>query len=193
MKPQFNLQPNISIKDCYLQGLLPQRNKKGLFYKQTSCRSNLKAFKLSSENRRILKKTNNFSFTSLPLLDFNYTHQFQSKISSWTKSLNWKFPTSSIKTIFQNHIFNTLYIWKDNNNNQVAYSICLFKNTFSHIAYVFYHPQYQKSNLPIRLTLQTVIDSHQQGLTYCYLGRFAYYKRTMPGFQNFVNGSWQTS
>jgi hypothetical protein len=86
-----------------------------------------------------------------------------------------------------------VYIWKDENKNIIAYSICYFSKNISHIAYVFYNNNYK--NLPIRLVLQVIIDSHQQGLKFCYLGRFSppdvgYYKRTMPGLEYFANGDW---
>lgn len=191
----FNIKNNNSIEENYQQGILPQRNDKNLFYQESSCRSNLSKLNLSSENRRILKKTEDFSFQKIPLKDFSYTPDIQKKIYGWIKKLNWDFPVSSIKTIFTNHIFNQVYIWKDNNNQIIAYSICYFLESISHIAYVFYDPQYDHSNLPIRLVLQTIIDSHSLGLKYCYLGRFSqetgFYKRNMPGFEYFDNNQWK--
>lgn len=194
--PQFNFKTTSPIDFNYSQGLLPQRNQKGLFYQDSSCRSNLSLFNLSSENRRILNKTQNFTFTSIPLNQFIYDLSVQKQCYSWIKSLGWHFPVSSLKTIFTNHIFNTIYIWQDENKKIVAYSICYFSDSISHIAYVFYHPDPNLKNLPIRLVLQVIIDSHHQGLSYCYLGRFSppdigYYKRTMPGFEYFANGSWK--
>lgn len=195
MATQFNLKNNLSPKENYQNGLLPQRNRKGLYYRQSSCRSNLTSFCLSSENRRILKKTQTYTFEKISLTDLNYNFDLQKTLSDWAKRLNWNFPVSSIKTIFTNHIFNQLYTWKDTNGQIVAYSICYFSSTISHIAYVFYHPDLNHSNLPIRLTLQAVIDSQRLGLKYCYLGRFSpqtgHYKRNMPGFEYFTNISWQ--
>jgi arginyl-tRNA--protein-N-Asp/Glu arginylyltransferase len=192
---QFNLKNSSTIEENYQKGLLPQRNNKDLFYSQTSCRSNLKEFILSSENRRILRKTENFTFKKVSLKDFNYTFEIQKEISSWVKKLEWDFPVSSIKNIFKNHIFNYLYIWKDKENNIIAYSICYFSETISHIAYVFYHPDFARTNLPIRLVLQVIIDSHETDLDFCYLGRFSqdsgFYKRNMPGFEYYQNNQWQ--
>jgi arginyl-tRNA--protein-N-Asp/Glu arginylyltransferase len=193
---QFNIKNNNSIDEKYQNGLLPQRNNKDLFYSQTSCRSNLNNFNLSSENRRILRKTENFSFQKISLKDFDYNFETQKKIKDWVRSQDWEFPVSSVKNIFTNHIFNYLYIWKNENNEIVAFSICYFSSQISHIAYVFYHPDYAHGNLPIRLVLQTIIDSQELGLKYCYLGRFSkengYYKRNMPGFEYFNNNNWVT-
>ena len=195
MPPQFNLKNNLSPEENYQNGLLPQRNKKDLYYHQSSCRSNLQNFHLSSENRRILKKTRDYSFQKIPLTDFDYNINLQKTLFDWTKQLDWNFPLSSIKTVFTNHIFNQLYIWKNRHKQTIAYGICYFSPTISHIAYVFYHPDLNHTNLPIRLTLQTVVDSHRLGLKYCYLGRFSpqtgYYKRNMPGFEYFTDNSWK--
>ena len=192
--PQFNLKNTGDIDQNYQNGLLPQRNNKDLFYFQTSSRSNLANFNLSSENRRILRKTEEFTFEKIPLKDFVFDLKIQKEIYSWIKSLGWNYPISSVKNVFKNHIFNYLYIWKDSQNNTVAYSICYFSKNISHIAYVFYDPELTHGNLPIRLVLQVVIDSHELGLKFCYLGRFSvdsgFYKRNMPGFEYFKDQNW---
>lgn len=194
----YNLKNNLSLKENYENGLLPQRNSKNYFYQDEnySSRVSLNSFELSSENRRILNKTQSFSFQKVSLSDFDFNNEIQKQIFTWVKKLEWDFPTSSIKTVFTSHIFNYLYIWSDNNNQICAYSICYFDKNFSHIAYVFYNPIYAHQDLPIRLALQVVIDSAQLNLNYCYLGRFnpetklGYYKRNFPGFEYFINNHW---
>lgn len=187
--PQFNLRPSTDIETNYSCGLLPQRNNQDSFYSDSSCRSNLQNFDLSSENRRILRKTDQFSFQITDLSDFKYNSDVQKEIFHWIKILGWDFPISSVKKVFTNHIFNRVYIWKLD-DKIVAYSICYFSSEISHIAYVFYNPEFSHSDLPIRLVLQTVIDSHELGLKFCYLGRFSNYKRNMPGFENFEENNW---
>jgi len=194
----YNLKNNLSLKENYENGLLPQRNSKNYFYQDEnySSRVSLNSFELSSENRRILNKTQSFSFQKVSLSDFDFNNEIQKQIFTWVKKLEWDFPTSSIKTVFTSHIFNYLYIWSDNNNQICAYSICYFDKNFSHIAYVFYNPIYAHQDLPIRLALQVVIDSAQLNLNHCYLGRFnpetklGYYKRNFPGFEYFINNHW---
>lgn len=192
--PQYNLTPNQNIEENYNQGLLPQRNTSQFWYSDTSSRSNLKNLNLSSENRRIINKTNDFTFEIIPLKNFSFTSDIQKIIYSWIKKLEWNFPISSVKTIFTNHIFNYLYIWKNQSGQIIAYSICYFSPTISHIAYVFYNPEYSRENLPIRLVLQTIIDSYDKKLKFCYLGRFSqetgFYKRNMPGFEYLKDGNW---
>jgi arginyl-tRNA--protein-N-Asp/Glu arginylyltransferase len=183
----FNIQNSQSVEVNYSHGLLPQRNLPGTYYRDSSCRSNISDFSLSSENRRILRKTENFTFQKMPIF-FNL--EIQKQIFGWLKGLDWNFPISSVKSIFTQHIFNYLYIWSLNQKVN-AYSVCYFSDSISHIAYVFYNPEYSHSDLPIRLVLQTIIDSQSLGLKYCYLGRYSDYKRNMPGFENFIDNQWQ--
>jgi len=194
----YNIQNNLSIEENYENGLLPQRNIINSFYcdDNFSSRCDLSLFQPSSENRRILKKTNTFTFQKIPLTDFKYSPILQKQIYAWIKELNWDFPASSIKTIFTNHIFNYLYIWYNPEKQICAYSICYINKNISHIAYVFYNPDYAHNDLPIRLSLQVIIDSLESKLKYCYLGRFnpktklGFYKRNFPGFQYFTQGQW---
>ncbi|OIP87387.1 hypothetical protein CO009_02560 [Candidatus Shapirobacteria bacterium CG_4_8_14_3_um_filter_35_11] len=192
----FNQQTQNTIKENYNHGLLPQRNNKDYWYSDSSSRSNLSKFNLSSENRRIISKTNHYKYQVIPLSQFKYSLFIQKTIFKWIKEIGWNFPISSVKTIFTNHIFNYVYVWQDLDGNVVAYSICYFSKNISHIAYVFYNPKLSHNNLPIRLTLQTIIDSHDKNLNYCYLGRFnpktklGYYKRELPGFEYYKNNNW---
>ncbi len=193
---QYNISNQNDLETNYSLGYLPQRNSPHLFYFDSSCRSNLINFKLSSENRRILNKTENFSFTKTESKKINFSLEIQKQIFGWIKKLEWDFPISSVKNIFTKHIFNYIYVWKNENNEVVAYGLCLFTQSISHIAYVFYNPEYSHGNLPIRLVLQVIIDSQELGLKYCYLGRFSestgFYKRNMPGFEYFKDNNWIT-
>lgn len=196
----YNIKNNLSLEDNYQNGFLPQRNSKDSFYQDEnfSSRCSLKDFNLSSENRRIIRKTENFTFKKIPLSEFKYTPLVQKEIINWIKVLAWDFPTSSIKNVFTNHIFNYLYIWYDANKQICAYSLCYIAEKFSHIAYVFYDPKYAHNDLPIRLSLQVISDSFDSKLEYCYLGRFnpktklGFYKRNFSGFQYFTNGQWSS-
>jgi hypothetical protein len=188
--PNFNISTQTPIEILYQQGLLPQRNNRELFYKDSSCRSNLYNIILSSENRRILRKTEKFTFEITPI---RYNIDIQKQIFQWLKILKWDFPISSVKTIFTKHLFNQMYVWKLD-STIVAYSICYFDIHFSHIGYVFYDPAFSHSDLPIRLVLQFIIDSADKKLGYAYLGRYSdsvgFYKRNMPGFEYYKDDQW---
>ncbi|HOZ80622.1 MAG TPA: hypothetical protein PK370_00180 [Candidatus Woesebacteria bacterium] len=192
----FNILATQDYQSLYQQGLLPQRNDRQLFYQESSCRSNLSQFTLSSENRRIIRKTTDFSFEKINLADFSFDLSTQKTIHHWIKNLGWDFPISSVKYIFNHHIFNQLFIWKLK-DQIVGYAICYYHQKFSHIAYVFYNPDFAHQDLPIRMVIETIIDSANNNLDFCYLGRFdldkkiGYYKRNLPGFEYYQNNHWQ--
>lgn len=194
MDKTFNILGSNTIDENYQKGLIPQRNNKKLFYSTISCRSNLLNLTLLSHHRRLLRKTSNLSFLRIPLSQFFYDQITQKQCHDWAKSLGWNFPTSSIKTIFTNHIFNTLYIWKNSDKQIIAYCICYFSQNISHGAYIFYDPTYYQKSLPLRAVLQTIIDSHKLKLKYCYLGSFGdehtTYKRLLPNMEIFYNQRW---
>lgn len=191
---KYNLTNSNNIQINYNLGLLPQRNNKDLWYLDTSSRANLSYFQISSENRRIINKTQDFSYEFQSLSTFKYNSSVQKNIFHWIKKLKWDFPISSVKKIFNDHLFNSIYVWKNKDEQVVAYLICYFSTEISHAAYVFYNPIFSHKDLPIRLVIQTIIDSHNKDLKYCYLGRFSkeigYYKRNMPGFEYFQDGNW---
>lgn len=191
--PLYNLNQLTTIEETYEHGLLPQRNSSGKFYQETSGRSRLTNLVLSSENRRIIRKTEKFTYKTIPLSKFEYNSEVQKQIFGWVKELGWDFPMSSVKTIFKDHIFNQLDIWYDG-DEVIAYSICLSTATISHIAYVFYNPKYSHSDLPIRLVLQFIIDSAKRNQQFAYVGRFSkeigYYKRNLPGFEYYQDNHW---
>ena len=164
---KYNLSPPNDPSFNYAAGLLPQRNLPQNWYQDSSCRSNLADFKLSSENKRIIKLTSEYTFKRLPLSQYQLSAATLNQITGWVDSLGWDFPKSSIKTIFTRHLFNQLYLWNEMGDSQIiAYAICYFGKDLSHICYVFYQPELGKTNLPIRLLLQCTIDSYKLNLKY---------------------------
>jgi len=190
-------QDHSNLTHLYENGFLPQRQNSHIFYKnpqKPSSRALLKNLTLSSENKRILKRTDHYQHRLLAQKDFVYDFSLQKKLKDWTKNMNWGIKTSSIKTIFTNHIFNFFYVW-ETAHQPLAYAAVLKTPAFSHIAYVFYNPKNPDlRNLPIRMVLQTCIDAHNSNQAYCYFGTFSkekgYYKRNMPGFQYYKKGIW---
>ncbi|MCL5090744.1 MAG: hypothetical protein M1514_01905, partial [Patescibacteria group bacterium] len=65
------------IEKIYQNGFLPIRNKPNVYYLSRNVRVNLSEFELSSENRRILKKTEDIESDLLWLHEFSYTAEVQ--------------------------------------------------------------------------------------------------------------------
>ncbi len=186
-----------SLGDIYNLGFLPFRNKKDLFYLSRSCRSNLKQIEqnnlFSSENRRIIKKTKNFSFNFIEQKSFKYNLEVQKQCRFWAKARNWQISVSSIKKLFSGDFFNWILEVKKQEKT-IAYSIILKEGSLAHWAYVFYDPEFSNRDLVIRMGLEVINWAKQAGLDLVYLGtcygESGYYKRNFPGFEFFNGFSW---
>jgi GNAT superfamily N-acetyltransferase len=179
-----------SLSEIYASGFLPFRNKENLFYLARSARSNLKKFSLSSENRRILKKTQHIVSKTINLSDFDYDFHVQRKCKRWAKERGWKISTLSLKYLFSGKFFNSLIMFSDK-KNIIGYFVILRKKDFWHAAYPFYHPDYYRLGLGTRMLLESCLLAEKAGADSCYLGtcygKRGFYKRNMPGFE-FFNG-----
>ncbi len=183
-------EPKDKLEKIYQKGFLPFRNNSWLFYLARSCRSNLKNFRLSSENKRIIKKTQGFDFKIISLNKFDFNFNVQKQCKDWSKSRGWKISITSIKNLFQGDFFNLCQLVKEKDQSQTAaYSIIKEEENFVHWAYVFMNPNYQNSNLVIRMGLE-IIRWAQPRKKFVYLGTCygkSNYKRNYPGFE-FFNG-----
>lgn len=184
------------IGKIYNMGFLPFRHRINLFYLARSSRSDLSKFYLSSENRRILSLTRDYEYDEFFLKNFEYNFFLQKRCKEWAHFSGWKISANSIKYLFGGSFFNILWVWKDKNNpnNIIGYQIIYEEENFSHVAYIFVHPNYAKKLLAIRMVLEKVIKCFEEKKKYCYLGTCygtsGYYKRTMPGFQFFNGFDW---
>lgn len=184
------------IGKIYQAGFLPFRNRKNLFYLARSSRCRLDRFSLSSENKRILKKTKNFNYRILKMADFQYDHRVQKNCKDWASARGWKISTKSLKYIFSGQFFNQVWLWKDGSSRDkiVGYQIVYQATDFVHCAHIFYHPGHYRSGLGTRMLLEVVIWAHQKKKKFHYLGtcygKTGFYKRSFPGFEFFNGFSW---
>ncbi len=131
----------------------------------------------------------------ISLTDFKYTPEVQKTCKHWAKERGWQISTSSLKTIFTNHIFNQVYVWKDTiKNNIVCYQI-LFKNKdIVHTNSVFYDSNYHDTGLGTRAIIETSQRAYSEKLKFAYMGTcYAMYKRNIPGFEFFNGFEWSSN
>ena len=116
-----------NINKLYEQGFVFTRIEKGLLNQTRSIRINLKDFKLTSENKRILKKTEDIKLehTSLPYLDYHWSVAKLAKDFYEKKFAKNIFSANKIKEILttKKNNFNKLFIYKENNKN-IGFAIC---------------------------------------------------------------------
>lgn len=184
-----------SLSKIYSWGFLPFRNRENLFYLTRSSRSDLRNFSLSSENRRIIKKTESITTRLVPLSEFHYTPEVQRNCKHWARERGWRISTTSLKFIFSGKFFNFVLLFQHKGSGEVVgYQILVVEDDFWHAAHVFYHPDYVGASLGTRMLLEACILTQKKGARYCYLGtcygKGGFYKRNLPGFEFFNGFGW---
>jgi hypothetical protein len=183
------------LENIYGQGFLPFRNNQDIFYLSRSSRSIVDKYELSSENKRIINKTENFSFEIISNKDFEYSPKIQKTCKEWSKSKGWKISTVSIKKLFTGSYFN-LALTAKLDSTHAGYSVIHQEASFLHWAYVFIDPEFDKSGLAIRMGLEVIKYAKETGAKYVYLGT-CYgnnnYKRNYPGFEYFEGPGWSSN
>lgn len=185
------------IEKIYENGFLPIRSMPGVYYLSRNLRVNLDKFELSSENRRILKKTENFESDLQPMSEFVYTAEVQKFCKDYAdqKLRQGLFPTFAIKKIFTNGIFNYVFVFKEiATQKPVGYAVCFISGRLLQYAHSFYDLAYLKDNLGARMMLEAVVWAKRSQKKFVYLGtgyeQSAWYKTEFKGIEFFNGFRW---
>lgn len=184
-----------NINSLYNGGYLFTREHLGSMYQTRSLRIDLSKFELSSENRRILKKTENLLLTPYSLPYSNYTWEI-GKIGKdfyTTKFGDGTFSANKIKELLTTpHNFNKLFIY----NEGLGYCICHETNEILHYSYPFYTLETEINNFGMGMMLKTILWAKENNKKYIYLGSAkdakAKYKLQFSGLEWFDGQTWQT-
>ena len=180
----------------YENGFLPIRSLPKVYYLSRSLRVQLKEFALSSENKRILKKTEFVSMKCFDLKSFPYSAEIQKFCKEYaTQRLKGQLRSSSIRAIFLGEVFNYLLVFKDRRNQKnIGYAVCFNEENLLHYAHAFYDLNYFSCNLGARMMLEAVIWAQQNQKKFIYLGTCyesgAYYKTEFKGVEFFNGFTW---
>lgn len=181
----------------YNNGFLPIRSLRDVYYLSRNIRIDLNKFEISSENRRILRKTENFESDLIPLSEFTYTAEIQKFCKDYAEQKLGKglFPTAAIKLIFTNRVFNYVFVFKEITTQKVVgYAICFISGNLLQYTYAFYDLEYLKDNLGARMILEAIIWANKSNKKYAYLGtgyeESALYKTEFKGVEFFNGFRW---
>lgn len=194
------------IDELYANGFLATRLGRNIFSQTRSIRIDLAKFSLSSENRRILKKTDGLALTTLPI---PYT-QYQWSIGKLAKDFytekfgDGTFSANKIKELLTDPAkssFNKLFVYNfPGNPEPIGYCITLETENSIHYCYPFYQllvSNYQlPPNLGLGMMLHAILFTQEQGKKYLYLGSAQRpsdtYKLQFAGLEWFDGKEWQT-
>jgi len=185
------------VEKIYANGFLPIRSIPNVYYLTRGLRVSLDKFELSSENRRILRKTENFKVDLKPLSEFNYTPQMQKFCKDYMvkKFGSESMTTAGIRSIFKSVIYNYVFVWQEKQTQkEVGYAVCFLNQNFIQYAHAFYDLAYFEQSLGARMMLEAVNWAKLNGKKFIYLGtcyeKSAFYKTEFKGIEFFNGFRW---
>jgi len=190
------------IPNIYNKGFLPYSNnlelKHETYYLARSLRVDITNFKVSSENRRVVKKIAeiNPSFKVIPISEFDILNsEFQEFCLDYGEKrfsegldnnrLNYILKTKSISHIFEFEI----------ENKKSGYVITIIENGTLHYWFAFFELDYQQYSLGKFMMFSVIQWAAENNLQYVYLGtcygeKSLYKVRDFKGLAFFDGNQW---
>lgn len=188
-----------NVTAMYERGYVFTRIGKGAMQKTRSVRIDLSKFEMSSENRRIIKKTEGVEFVpmTLPLADYTfvlgkmakdfYDLKFGPGIMSAQK-------TKEILTDQSKSNFNSLLTYMDQVKT-IGWAISYENKYLLHYSYPFYNLESSPKDMGLGMMIRAIEYAKSQKKKYVYLGSLQRpadtYKIQFSGLEWFDGQSWQ--
>lgn len=186
------------LDKIYSMGFLSSRITPDLFYLARSVRVDLSKFEPTSENRRIMRKTEYLSFKVVPLSSFKYDYSIGKLGKEFYKNKAKGLGTLAIKNLFEKSSLTHVIVGQDKRSNlsTIGYCPVLMTGEILHYAYPFYELKYIKEDLGLGMMLQVINYAKENGLKYVYLGtcysESAFYKLQFTGTEYFTGFNWSS-
>ncbi len=203
-----------NMNDLYTQGYLFGRQEKGGIYQTRSVRINLSKFELSSENRRILRKTEDIQigFLPLPFPDYHWSIGKLAKDFYDTKFGDGTFSANKVKELLTDPTksnFTSIFVYfsvpvSENHSapveigtkNILGYCIAFETDEMIHYSYPFYTLETSPKDMGLGMMTRAVQYAKENGKKYMYLGSAQRpndtYKFQFDGIEWFDGENWQT-
>lgn len=188
------------IEALYQQGYLFGREKKGGLYQTRSLRIDLSRFEPNSENRRILRKTEELKIqlAPLPYSDYHWSIGKLAKDFYTTKFGEGVFSANKVKEILTEptkNNFNTLLIYSIQ-DKPLGYAIVYESPNILHYSYPFYDLVESPDNMGMGMMLKAIVLAKDTGKKFIYLGGATrpsdVYKFQFAGMEWFDSQTWNT-
>lgn len=188
------------IEELYAEGYVFTRINKGIMHQTRSVRIDLSLFELSSENKRILKKTDGLECvaTPLPLTDYDWSIGKLAKDFYDTKFGKGIASAQKFKEMIcdeEKSNFNTLFKYSSNDKT-IGYTISFIGKSILHYSYPFYNLNESSKDMGMGMMIRAIIYAQSLSLKYCYIGSLQrpsdIYKLQFKGLEWFDGNSWQT-
>jgi len=193
-----------NINPLYNEGYVFTRIGKGVMNQTRSLRIDLSKFELTSENRRVLKKTEGLKIQSvtLPYSQYDWTVGKMAKDFYDTKFGDKTFSANKIKELLtddKKSNFNTLFSFtvipvKTGIQTTIGYAICRETNELLHYSYPFYNLEQSVKDTGLGMMIRTILWAKEHDKKYIYLGSASRptdtYKLKFKGIEWFDGKRW---
>jgi arginyl-tRNA--protein-N-Asp/Glu arginylyltransferase len=190
------------VAEHYNQGFIFGRRHRGDMYQTRSLRINLQDFVQSSENRRVLRRTENLrlSVVALPYPDYSWEIHQLGKTFYSQKFGDGTMSASKIKSLFTQpelNNFNAVFTYSQENRN-LGYCIAYLGDKIVHYTYPFYETGLIGQTIGIAMMTKAIVWAKENGHDYIYLGsvadKTAKYKLQFSGLEwwDNQNSQWST-
>ncbi|MBI5222279.1 MAG: hypothetical protein HY980_02165 [Candidatus Magasanikbacteria bacterium] len=190
-----------NVNSLYNRGYLFTRKGRGVMNQTRSIRIDFDRFKLTSENRRIMRKISDFRFqiSDLPLQNYHWSIGKMAKDFYTTKFDKGIFSANKIKELLTTkHNFNMLLKYSDIKILDIGYCVCYQNKEILHYSYPFYRisniSNIQYPNIGLGMMLKAIVYAKDNGKKYVYLGSAQRptdtYKLQFEGLEWFDGKEW---
>lgn len=202
-----------NIAAMYERGFVFTRLGKGIMQQTRSCRIDLAKFELSSENRRILKKTTDISMNAaaLPYAEYDFTigklakDFYTVKFGDGTLSANKmkEMMTDPARSNFNRLLRCNIYVTSTGEDTSegtgtapVGYAVCYENPALLHYSFPFYDLTAAPKDMGMGMMIRAIQYAQEKGLKYIYLGSLQRpsdtYKLQFAGLEWFDGEKWRT-
>ncbi len=190
-----------NITALYNEGYVFTRKGIGTMNQTRSLRIDLSRSNLTSENRRILKKTTELGFksTTLPYGDYTFAIGKLAKDFYTIKFGPGTMSAQKIKEMFTNQResnFNLLLKYTTPKEEDLGFAVCYKNSHIMHYSYPFYDLEKSPKEMGMGMMVRAVQYAKDDGLQYIYLGSLQRpsdtYKLQFEGLEWFDGKEWSS-
>jgi arginyl-tRNA--protein-N-Asp/Glu arginylyltransferase len=179
-------------------GFLPSSRNLDRFYLCRHVRVDLRKFKPSSENRRVLRKGDGIRFELVPRAKFDFTKERRAFFKSYADIKFGKdvMTLARLDALFDSQIISHLLVFTDTKTGAEVGTATLYLegDQLAFYYYAFYDLNYFHRNLGIYMMSSAVVEFARRGAAHLYLGSCysenALYKTQFSGAEFFNGFRW---
>jgi arginyl-tRNA--protein-N-Asp/Glu arginylyltransferase len=187
-----------NIESLYDQGYVFTRVDRGILNKTRSLRIDLSHFEASSENRRVLRKSEHLTLTVHDIPYTEYSWEIAKLAKDFYATLGADFSANKVRDILttENLHFNKLLVYTDTRDNSiVGYAIAYESDNLLHYSYPFYIEKKEEPSRGLGMMMLAINYAKDSGKKYIYLGSLQRptdtYKLQFKGMEWFDGEKWQ--